>query len=97
MQKRVYLDLNESTYSINYEGLTFYFSSTFNETRFLNNVDNFVKMESLKMTNRYNVKANWNLILLISYYKKIEKRGFRIETDSGRINPNEIIFAKLNS
>ena len=44
MQKRVYLDLNESTYSINYEGLTFYFSSTFNETRFLNNVDDFVKM-----------------------------------------------------
>ena len=97
MQKRVYLDLNESIYSINYEGLTFYFSSSFNETRFLNNVDNFVKMESLKMTNRYNVKANWNLLLMISYYKKIEKRGFRIETDSGRIKPNEIIFAKLNS
>lgn len=97
MQKKVYLDLNESIYYYDYEGLRYYFSSEFNLTRFRKNIDEFVKMESFKMINRYKVKANWNLLLTISYYKKIEKRGFRIETDSGKINQNEIIFAKLDS
>lgn len=95
--QRVYLDLNESQYRYDYEGITFYFSSKFNETRFLKGVDDFIKMESLKLSNRYKIKCNFNLFLGLSYYKKIEKRGFRVETDSGKINPNELIIAKLNS
>lgn len=93
---RVYHDLYESKYSMQHNGLIYYFSSQFNETRFLNNVDNFIKMETLKMQSRYNVKSNWSLLLAISFYKKIEKRGFRIEDDSGnRISSEDIIFAKL--
>lgn len=92
----VYQDLSQSVYLYNYEGLDFYFSSEFNLGRFQKNVDDFVKMENLKMQNRYKVRSNWNLLLAISFYKKIEKRGFRIEEDSGRrILPEDIIFAKL--
>lgn len=94
--KVVYQDLEESNYYMLCEGLKFYFSSEFNETRFLNNVDDYIKMETLKMQNRYKVKSNWSLLLAIAYYKKIEKRGFRIEDEEGkRINPDTIIFAKL--
>lgn len=94
----VYLDLTETEFVSSYNGINFYFSSLFNLTRFEKNVDDFVKMETFKMINRYKVKANWSLLLMISYYKKIEKRGFRIEYDSGeRISPDEIIFAKLKT
>ena len=93
---RVYQDLSESVYIYNYEGLDFYFSSEFNLGRFKKSVEDFVKIESLKMQNRYKVKSNWNLLLAISFYKKIEKRGFRVEEESGKkIIPEDIIFAKL--
>ena len=45
----VYQDLSQSVYLYNYEGLDFYFSSEFNLGRFQKNVDDFVKMENLKM------------------------------------------------
>lgn len=96
--QRVYLDLEKSIYFTEFEGLRYYFSSQFNLDRFLNNIEYFIKLETLKMINRYKVKANWNLLLTISYYKKIEKRGFRIETDDGeKINSYSIIFSKLKT
>lgn len=96
--QRVYLDLEESIYFAEYEGIRYYFSSQFNLDRFLNNVDDYVKVENFKMMNRYKVKANWNLLLYIAFYRKIEKRGFRIELDSGeKIYPDSIIFAKLKN
>ena len=94
----VYLDLSETDVVSKYNGINFYFSSEFNRKRFENNVDDYIKVETLKMINRYKVKANWSLLLMVAYYKKIEKRGFRIEFESGeKINPDTIIFAKLLS
>ena len=97
MQPKIYYDLSESKYFLNYEGMTFYFSSPFNMKRFDVNADDYIKMESLKLDSKYHVKANYTLLLAIAFYKKIEKRGFRIEIDDKTLFENDIIFACINN
>ena len=75
------LNIEESEYKILKFGLVFYFSSEFYLQKFKNNVDNFVTTESLKMKNKYQINSNLELYFAISYYKKIEKRGFYIYDD----------------
>ena len=76
--KGIYLNLFDSDYFIDIEGLRFFFSSEFNKRRFDNNVLQYIEEENLKIINKYHVDITLNLFLMISYYKKIEKRGFRI-------------------
>ena len=75
------LNIEESEYKILKFGLVFYFSSELYLQKFKNNVDNFVNLETLKMRNKYQVNFNFELYFAISYYKKIEKRGFYIYDD----------------
>ena len=75
------LNIKESNYYILKYGLIFYFSSEFYMNKFLNNVDNFVTTESLKMKNKYKINSNLELYFALSFYKKIEKRGFFIYDD----------------
>lgn len=75
----VYLNLFDSDYYIDINGLRFYFSSKFNRDRFNKNILTFVEQENLKIVSRYHVNINLSLFLMLSYYKKIEKRGFRIK------------------
>lgn len=85
--KRICLNLNESEYTFNYKGLVFYFSSLFNKKRFIERVENYVTLENMKLQIRYDVNFNLELIFMISLYKRIEKRGFRIFDD---VNKKEI-------
>ena len=75
------LNIEESEYKVLKYGLLFYFSSQFYMNKFLNNVDNFVTTESLKMKNKYKINSNLELYFALSFYKKIEKRGFFIYDD----------------
>lgn len=75
------LNIKESNYCILKYELIFYFSSEFYMNKFLNNVDNFVTTESLKMKNKYKINSNLELYFALAYYKKIEKRGFFIYDD----------------
>lgn len=75
------LDLKESEYKILKSGLLFHFSSKLYLEKFRNNVDKYIAEESIKLRNKYKMNANYELYLAISYYKKIEKRGFYIYDD----------------
>lgn len=83
----VCLDLKTSEYKIVKFGLIFYFSSRLYLDKFMNNVDKYIEEETLKLKNKYKIECNYEVYLAISYYKKIEKRGFYIYDD---INRNEI-------
>lgn len=74
----VYYDIFESDLSITYKDLIMYFSSEFNLTRFQNKILNFIKEENSKLKVKYNVEVEFDEMLIIAYYKKIEKRGFRV-------------------
>ena len=80
---KVYQDINESPYYVEIDDFTFYFSSDFYRKKFKNSVYSYVKEEEFKLRNRYHI-LNINFfnllkeVLMISLYKKIEKRGFRV-------------------
>lgn len=87
MKTKVYLDLDKSTYKVLYKGLIFYFSSELYKKKFEKNINEFIKTESLKITCKYKLSINLELFFAISYYKQIEKRGFKVIDD---INKTEI-------
>lgn len=91
------LNLNESEYYYKYQGLIFYFSSEIYKNKFANTIKQYLENETLKIQIKYNVNINFDILLMISYYKKIEKRGFRIydEENKKEITPSCGIVAKI--
>ena len=84
----IYYNLDESIYSFNYDNIKFYFSSKFYLEKFRENLSYYIFMETTKIINKYKVKINLNLYLAISFYQKIEKRGFYIKYGNEEIeNP----------
>ena len=78
--KRVEYDINKSEYYFKVNKLTFFFSSKFNKTRFENGFIEYVSEETNKIKAKYKVDINLTNYLLLTYYKKIEKRGFKVLT-----------------
>lgn len=78
--KRVEYDINRSEYYFKVNKLTFFFSSKFNKTRFENGFIDYVNEETNKIKAKYKVNINLTNYLLLTYYKKIEKRGFKVLT-----------------
>lgn len=74
----IYLDLKESKFECVRNGLIFYFSSENYLDKYLENVSNYIKEESIKLKNKYLVECDFDKFLAISYYKKVEKRGFYV-------------------
>lgn len=74
----IYLDLKESDYKLNYNGLIYYFSSKLYMNKFKNNVKQFIVEETSKLKTKYKINIYFDTMLTLSFYKKIEKRGFRV-------------------
>lgn len=77
---KVEYDLNESGYFYQIGYYIFYFSSAFNRDRFISRFPNFVKEETNKLRVKYHVNIDLTDYLQVVFYKKIEKRGFRVLT-----------------
>ena len=75
----IYLDLKESVYHFKYDRLDFYFSSEFYLNKFKEEYEEYIKSETLKLSLKYGGIFYADELLLISLYKKIEKRGFKVE------------------
>ena len=80
--KKVYNIINESPFYFELNGINFYFSSEFNLRRFMDSWKSYIKEENTKFLNRYNVGVDLTLPLIFSLYKKIEKRGYKVLTNS---------------
>lgn len=78
--KRVEYNINKSEYYFRVNKLTFFFSSKFNKSRFENGFIDYVNDETNKIKAKYKVNINLTDYLLLAYYKKIEKRGFKVLT-----------------
>lgn len=76
--KRVEYNINKSEYYFRINKLTFFFSSQFNKNRFESGFIDYVNDETNKLKAKYKVNINLSDYLMVAYYKKIEKRGFRI-------------------
>lgn len=83
-KRGIELDFKESKFIVKFSGMTFYFSSELYMKKFRENVGNYVITENLKFQGRYGVNVQFKKLFAISYYKKVEKRGFRIVEDSSK-------------
>lgn len=90
----IYYDLKESDYfvkmNINNEEIILYFSSLFLKKKFLDNIGLYTHNENIKLSCNYKIDIDATKLLILSYYKRIEKRGFRVY-----INEKEIINDNL--
>ena len=90
MANIVYNDLSKSPFVVEYEGFSLYFSSAFHKNKFIKNIDNYIKEETLKFQNRYKVNISMFDIFIIAYYNKCETRGFRVFRDNLLLSPDKI-------
>lgn len=83
MKTIVYNDINttENKFFLEIGKVRVYFSSLFNLNRFKEKYKSYIEEETLKLENKYHVKIVANYYFMIAIYKKIEKRGFRIENN----------------
>lgn len=77
-KRGIELNINESKYIFVVDNLMLYFSSNFNKERFISNYNSYIDEETIKLENRYKINIDIKNLLVISFYKKIEKRGFYI-------------------
>lgn len=84
----IYNDINESVFYIDYLDFRFYFSSDLNRSRFKLKL----KEEYTKLNKRLNniYELDYTKLILLSVYKKVEKRGFRVYYNDMRISEYSI-------
>ena len=90
MANKVYNDLKESPFVVDYEGFTLCFSSAFHRNKFKRNISDYIRQETLKFQNRYKVNITMIDVFIIAYYKKCETRGFRVFRDNLLLSSDKI-------
>ena len=96
MRKLIYNDIKESIYFYDYGDLRFYFSSELYRDKFKAKVVNYIIEERNKMFIRYKCIVQCDDMLALTLYKKIEKRGFRVENNKSRKILNEHYIIESN-
>ncbi len=86
------LNLYESKFYYDLFNLRFYFSSEFYKEKFKNEVHDYIMIETIKFKNKYKIKIMLNNYFAIAFYKRIEKRGFRIVEKNTKKELNEDIL-----
>lgn len=76
--KRVEYNIDNSEYFTKINNLKFFFTSEFNKRRFEDNFNCFIEEEHNKLKAKYHVNIDIYNYLLVVFYKKIEKRGFKV-------------------
>ena len=90
----IYININESDYKLQVGDFEFYFSSTFYLEKFKQNYKNYIKNENAKINIKYHINIDLTNALLFSYYKIIEKRGFKVIDlyNNKKINETDLTF-----
>ena len=91
--EKVYLEVTDSDIFYRYLDFKFYFSSRAVRERFIRKLTNFVNVERLKFTNKYNIVVedeSFNLLFAFILYAKTEKRGFKVQKYRENIKVSDI-------
>ena len=74
-----FTDIMESDIIAIYGSYKYYFTSNFNKKKFIENIEDYVYLEELKIKNRYGINIELNDYLAVWFYKKVQKKGFKVE------------------
>lgn len=84
----VYHNIEESDIYLVVDNFYLYFSSNFLKGKFVGLYDEYYRKVNTRLQNIY--ELDYTPIILISLYKKVEKRGFRVYYNDRRIIENSI-------
>lgn len=76
-------DLKNTPYKHQINGLTFLFSSQTHKDKFIERLDEHRKKINDSLSNRFNIYVDVSELSDVILYKKIETRGFLIESENG--------------
>ena len=93
-QDKIYYNLDESTYKFDVGDFTLYFSSIFYLNKYKDIYADYLVDENYKANVRYKCNINLTNVLLITLYKTIEKRGFRVYF-KGTLIKNDIEYSSI--
>ena len=79
MANIVCYDLDDSPFFLELNEFAFYFSSKFYMDKFMRTYPDYLRTETLKLSVKYKMIVNADEMLLLSLYKMIEKRGFKVK------------------
>ena len=74
-RRNIYHNLEESPYITKFNNFRFSFSSKFYQFKFEETLLDYIKEESDKFKNKYQINTNLSDLLAFNLYRKIEKRG----------------------
>lgn len=97
---KIYYNIYDSDYVVEYREFKFYFSSLLYMKKFKNELKDYINDESFKIKNKYMFYLESDEYLALSYYKKIEKRGFYVRYNGFKIEENttfKISLSHLNN
>lgn len=93
----IYYDIEKSPYVFKTLYFDFYFSSQFYMNKFKSNYSAYIQNETDKLKVKFGQSVNFIKPLILDYYKKIEKRGFRVfdKTENTYINLDYKIIGEI--
>lgn len=97
MANIVCYELEDSPFFLRIDDFMFYFSSKFYLDKFENGYKDYIRNETLRLNVRYKMIGFADEMLLLAYYKMIEKRGFKVRYKGVEIEKDYYIDCVLNS
>ena len=97
MANIVCYELEDSPFFLRIDEFMFYFSSDFYKKKFENEYKEYLRNETLKLNVRYKMIVCADEMLLLSFYKMVEKRGFKVKYKGEYIEKDYYIDCVLNS
>lgn len=96
MANMVFYELENSPFFFRYQSFVFYFTSKFYLDKFEKGFKDYIREETLKLNVKYKMIADADEMLILSYYKTIEKRGFKVKYKGNDLIKDYYIDCMLN-
>lgn len=77
----IYNNINDSTYTVCIDNIVYYFSSQLYKRKFLERYKKERDILNLKLSKKYKMTIEANILSDLFLYSHIEKRGFKVETN----------------
>lgn len=97
MANIVCYELEDSPFFLRMNDFMFYFSSKFYKDKFEKEYKDYLRSETLKLNVKYKMIVDADEMLLLSFYKMIEKRGFKVMYKGVNLEKDYYIDCLLNS
>lgn len=96
MTRIVCYSLEDSPFFLRINDFMFYFTSKFYMDKFNKEYKDYIRDETLRLNVRYKMMGYADEMLLLSFYKIIEKRGFKVQYKGVDLDKDYYIDCILN-